>query len=295
MSRNKNAGRIEWMRRFALGRPVIFSILVILVSALLTEIRLDVVFSPWVGEPSAEFLRVIVEHTLTGLLLLWLLVKLGMLQDARFTPPGQWKAVWLVWPLALIALLGFSSLIDGSLVIDTARPGVIALYALLNLSIGFCEEVMGRGVVLSLMLRKWGHTRRGIYLAVVASSVLFGAAHICNLIVGHLPLLSNLTQIVYSLYFGVIFAACFLRNNSIWPVMILHALVDFGGGLRHIAVGGGNQAAAPNNTIEQAAVSLIITLPLLLHGLFILRKVAPSESPGGAGSLVSQAEMSTLS
>jgi membrane protease YdiL (CAAX protease family) len=96
-----------------------------------------------------------------------------------------------------------------------------------------------------------------------------------------------MTQIIYSVFFGVIFAACFLRNNAIWPVMLMHAAVDFGGGLRHIAVEG-SQIAVANNTPAQAIDALIITLPLFLYGLFILRKVAPDEKRGITESPVFQ-------
>jgi membrane protease YdiL (CAAX protease family) len=292
----QNNHRAEWIKRFAFDRPVIFSILVILAAGLLTEIPLNDIFVHVVGNPGAEFLKVIIGHTLTGLSLVWLLVKLGLFRDARFTPPNQWKALWLVWPLAVITLLNLSSLLDGSLVIDTSRPGLIILYTCMALSIGFCEEVMGRGVALSVMLRQWGNTRRGIYLAVLVSSAVFGASHIFNLMTGHLPLLANLTQIVYGFFFGVIFAACFLRNNSIWPMMIMHTAIDFAGGLRHIAVGGGTQTAVANSTAISAVSTLIVTLPLLLYGLFILRKVAPLENPGDAlESLASENEIGSLS
>jgi membrane protease YdiL (CAAX protease family) len=278
MSRHEQSDRIEWLKQFAFGRPMIFSILVILAAGTLTEIPLDVPLVPLVGSRAAEFWRVIVGHGVTGLLLVGLVVKLDLLKEAGFTPPSQWKALWLAWPLAVITLLNLSSLFDGSLVIDTSRPGLILLFAVLNLTIGFCEEAMGRGVVLTVMLRKWGNTRRGIYKAVFVSSALFGAAHIFNLIVGRLPLFANMTQVVYSFVFGLLFAACFLRNRTIWPMMIAHAAIDFGGGLRHISVGGGVEAAVANNTTAEALSTLIVSLPLLLYGLFILRKVAPLEN-----------------
>jgi hypothetical protein len=49
-----------------------------------------------------------------------------------------------------------------------------------------------------------------------------------------------------------------------------------------------------NSTMTNAVIALIITLPLFLYGLFILRKVAPFENPGHTESLASQIEMSNL-
>jgi membrane protease YdiL (CAAX protease family) len=278
MLMSQKLGSAEIMKRFALGRSILFSILIIVLAGLLTEIPFDRIFESLVTDPGPEFFKVLIGHSLTGLLLMGVIVKLGIFKDARFTFPNKWKAVWLVWPLAVLALLNLSSLFDGSLTIDTSRPWIIVLYAMMNLAIGFCEEVMGRGLVLNLMLQKWGSSRRGIYQAAIVSGVLFGAAHIFNLISGHLPLISNLSQIGYSISFGIVFAACFLRNNSIWPVIIMHAAIDIGGGLRHLAVSDSVQSAAPNNTLAAAAINmLIIALPLLLYGLFILRKVTPDD------------------
>lgn len=274
---NARSNSLKW---FAFTRPIIFSSFVILVAGLLTELPLDRVFAAWVGYPAAEFLKVIIEHTLLGLILVGSLVKLGLLKEARFTHPKQWKTLWLVWPLGILTLLNFEALINGSLVIDASRPALLVLYTTVALSIGFGEEVMGRGVVLNVMLQKWGRNRRGIYLAVLISSALFGAAHIFNLITGRLQLLANLNQIIYSFAFGVVFAACFLRNNSIWPVIIMHAAVDFAGGLRHIALEGANPIPIANNTASDIVVSLMISLPLFLYGLFILRKVTPFEDLG---------------
>jgi len=282
--------QMDWMKRFAFSWPVIFSLLVILVAGLLTELPFDLFFIRLVGNPAAEFFKVAISHTLTGLILVGLLHKLGLFKQAGFTPPGQWKAVWLAWPLALFTLLNLDSLIDGSLVIDTARPGLIVLYVGMNLAIGFCEEVMARGVVLSVLLRKWGHTRRGIYVAVLVASALFGISHVFNVVAGRRPLLSGLTQIGFSIFFGVVFAACFLRNKSIWPMIIVHALVNMAGSLRHIAVGGAVQTAVADITIAQAIMSVVITLPLFLYGLFILRRVEPFADPGHIEPLAPQPE-----
>ena len=220
MSQNASSNQTGRLDRFALDRPAVFSLLIILAAGLLTEVPLHIILEPLVGNPDAGLWEATILHTLTGLLLVGLLIRLGLFRRAGFSPPCPLRALWLVWPLAIFTLLNFESLFSGNLVIDTSRPDLIVLYVFRNLAIGFCKEVMGRGVVLSVMLRKWGSTRRGIYRAVLASGGLFGLAHIFNLFVGRMPPLANLTQIVYSFVFGVAFAACFLRNNSIWPVVI---------------------------------------------------------------------------
>ncbi len=268
--------RSAWLKSFAIGRPIFFSLLVIILAGLLTEPPLSRIFASLVGQRTAGLLAAAVGHTVTGLLLVGLLLVLNMLPQARLTPPSQWKALWLGWPLLAITLLNLEPLLDGSVTIETSQPELILAYCLLMLSIGFCEEVLGRALVLGLMLRKWGNSRRGIYRAVLLSSVLFGLAHLFNLATGRLPLLPNLTQVAYCFVFGVLFAALVLRNRSIWPMIIMHTAIDFGGGLRHIAVEGTEMVVANSSTTEVLS-TLIVSLPLLLYGLHILRKVSPED------------------
>jgi hypothetical protein len=72
------------------------------------------------------------------------------------------------------------------------------------------------------------------------------------------------------------FSACFLRNRTIWPVILLHAAVDWAGTLDEVAVGGGLRAAAAPMSMNNALISILVTLPLFLYGLYILRKVEPA-------------------
>lgn len=120
-----------------------------------------------------------------------------------------------------------------------------------------------------------GNTRKGIYLAaVIVSSGLFGVLHIINLFMNRLTLLATVTQTIYALFFGVFFAACLLRTNSIWPVIVFHAIFDICGDLNAIAIGG-NFGQIHQTTWNDAITTVIITLPLFIYGLFILRKVKP--------------------
>ncbi|MBN2118722.1 MAG: CPBP family intramembrane metalloprotease [Anaerolineales bacterium] len=265
------------LKTFATQRPLMFSLLAILLGSLLTEIPIKELLAPYVGVQPAHYLTLILEQGLTGGLFFILLARFGWLSLAGFTPPRQWRALWLGWPLLFFALIN----IEEGIVIDTSKSMLITLHLLTALSTGWVEEILFRGVVVTALLKKWGRSRKGIYLAVLVSGVFFGAIHLVNFIQGRKPLLNTATQMVYALFFGVIFAACLLRNRSIWPVILLHAAVDWTGTLHEVAVGGGLRVTAPPMTLNHALVSILITLPLFLYGLYILRKVEPA-SLGGA-------------
>jgi hypothetical protein len=59
-------------------------------------------------------------------------------------------------------------------------------------------------------------------------------------------------------------------------MIVLHAAVDWAATLREISVGGGLRTEVPVMSLESAVVSILITLPLLIYGLIILRKVEPA-------------------
>ena len=268
-----------------LQHPVIFAILVMCIATPLTEIPLTERLTGILDEQSASYLTGILEQGGVSLLLYALISWLGMKREAGFTRPSEWRQLWLIWPMLFFSFLNIDERIfDGSITFDFSNPWLPILFILLYLSVGFIEEMLFRSVILPLMLRKWGHTQKGIYLAVMLSSVIFGLLHLLNVIMGRRTLLATGTQIIYGLFFGVFFTACFLRNRSIWPVILTHALFDLCGDLTELTTAN-NFGAIPQTDPQGALLVIAITLPLLLYGLFIFRKVKPQELPGNQVSL----------
>ena len=106
--------------------------------------------------------------------------------------------------------------------------GGIMIYILTMFLVGMNEEVIMRGIVLNLFADRFSNTRRGVLAAIILSSVIFGAAHIPNVLSG-VPLSSALIQALQATLLGVLFAAIYLRSGNLWICIIIHALVDFGG------------------------------------------------------------------
>ncbi|MFT5871214.1 MAG: membrane protease YdiL (CAAX protease family) [Clostridium sp.] len=265
------------LRTYAFEKPVIFSIILILVIVSFTFIPMDPIFSPFLDHQSSEYATGIFEQTFASFVLIMILKRFNLLKSSGFTSPKQWKDLWIIWPMIIFSFINGAGLIDGSIVIDKSKPFVIILFILTYLSTGLFEEVLCRGVVLGVMLRKWGSTKEGCYLSVILSSLLFGSTHIVHFILHHFSLLASLTQITYGMFIGVFFAACVLRNKTIYPAIIIHAIFDILGSLREIAVGGGIRKAYFTISVPNAIASIIVMLPILIYGLFILRKVKPSD------------------
>ena len=115
---------------------------------------------------------------------------------------------------------------------------MVSVFVLMNLFVGLAEELLFRGLILGILLLKWGNTQKGIYICVIVSSVMFGSAHIGNFIANSNILIATLSQIVYGIFIGIFFAACVLRSKTIWTVIILHAINDFSANLQQITMGG---------------------------------------------------------
>lgn len=275
---NKGNQDMKTLKTLILTHPLLSSLALIAGSIALTEIPFVKFLPTLVDAQATDYLSGAAVQFTASLLLVLFLKWLGLLPLARFNRPHPLKSLLLVWPILILTLLNGSELLEGALVIDGSKPLNILFFLLVYLSTGFFEEILCRGVVLVLFLQKWGTSLKGIYLSVLVSSSLFGLGHIVNLLQQRHSLLSNLTQITYALFFGVFFAASFLRQASIWPAILTHALFDIAGCLDQIAVGGGQAHPYHDLTPGDALVSLALTLPLLLYGLFILRKVGLSTS-----------------
>jgi hypothetical protein len=76
-----------------------------------------------------------------------------------------------------------------------------------------------------------------------------------------------------SFFFGVYFSALYIRSGSLVPGIFLHTIFNFVSNLDAFAPGAQPRSEVVRNTTPEAAVAgVLITLPLLLAGLFYLRR-----------------------
>jgi uncharacterized protein len=281
------------LKMFAMEKPLLFSIL-IMISALVFEIiPIKNAYLLFVNERFASYLGEITVRVVICLFIIIMLKQFGFFKMAGFTSPKHWKDYLAIWPVAILILLNSSSIITGDVTIDVSSPALLGTYILDSFSIGFFEEILVRGMILTVLLYKWGNTRQGIYLSVIGSSVIFGLAHIINLIKNPELVLATFSHILYATFFGVIFAALVLRNKTIWLMIISHSLFDFCGNIKEISVGGGiaaSEMVKASTTLSDAVAAVAITFPLFIYGLFLLRKVSPNNMPAAQKNNFIQSE-----
>ena len=90
---------------------------------------------------------------------------------------------------------------------------------------GFSEETAFRGLGVANYLRKV-KTEKGVVTIFWLSSIVFGLAHVANVLVGA-PLLISVGQAAYAIGIGMILGAVYLRTGNLWPTILGHMSVDF--------------------------------------------------------------------
>lgn len=149
----------------------------------------------------------------------------------------------------------------------TLRPWyLIAVFVICMIFVGITEEFLCRGVLAELLLRHYGATKEGVWKAVIISGVLFGLAHLSNLL-GAEPV-GVLVQCVIAGMMGMAFAAIYFRTGCIWVTVALHAFVD----VCALITGGLYTGEIAETISGYQPIQLISVVPYVILLLVLLRK-----------------------
>ena len=153
------------------------------------------------------------------LVVIVLLTALGWWREVGFVAIRSWRALIPYTPLALVILLivTLMVIIPGSRV---RAPELILWGALSFLAGGFAEEGLFRGVVLRAF------RARGMLKAALLSATAFSLVHLANLLVGQ-NVGATAVQLLRAFLLGFAFAAPLAYTRNIWPLVILHAAINF--------------------------------------------------------------------
>lgn len=94
------------------------------------------------------------------------------------------------------------------------------IFIIIQIGIAFMEELIYRCFLFRALCKKMD---AGV--AVVISSVIFGAIHMSHLLCGE-DLLVNVLHVLYAGAVGFLFCVIFYEGKSIWPCIITHALIN---------------------------------------------------------------------
>ncbi|MDR0459475.1 MAG: CPBP family intramembrane metalloprotease [Coriobacteriales bacterium] len=218
---------------------------------------------------------------LLSILLIIVIRWTGLSKSEIYGRQGFARGLLIGWYGLLFAMLSFGSNLIGLPAEYLTWPQMLPLSVVILSAFftGFFEETLVRGLVLGILNRRFGDNKGGIVISAIVSSLLFGAAHLLNILTGS-AVIETLVQVVYATMIGVFFAALYLRTNNLWVLIFLHALIDLASFLFLVIVTPEGMKAISEQAIGfdaglSSLVTLLVALPFLLIGLVLLRKVQP--------------------
>lgn len=202
---------------------------------------------------------------------------MGMNYIFKERSKGILKGLYIGGFLIIISLFtiihNLESALNTKKVLQLLPLSQIIIFIITMIALGIAEEFIFRGIILNLFIDKFDKTKKGIYISIALSSIIFGVAHVTNVFYG-VSLESSLIQAAGASMLGALFAAIYLRSRNIWVVVIIHALNDFSALIGSGLFGIGSIVTQVNSYGYIKLIGLIIYLiPILI----LLRKKKLSE------------------
>lgn len=178
-----------------------------------------------------------------------------------FQKPQPLKSVMLTWlPLGYIVLL-----LGGAIATGLPPATTVAIVLINCLFVGFSEEAMFRGILFRGAL-----ARMRILPATIFTSAVFGLIHTLNVFAtGQLTV--AIIQSVAAFMSGMLYQAIRIRTQSVYPMMVIHALWDFS--LFMVVHSAGAVNEQPEITFQSLIVPVMLVIPLLGYGIYLLRNL----------------------
>jgi len=181
----------------------------------------------------------------------------------RSPTPRSW---WIILPVAIYSLIVYPLLFTGTLALNLSDPNLAAGVASHGFAAGALEELVFRGLILSLWLSSDLEDQKlnNAWRAIVVSAVFFSLPHALNLFAGHAEA-RVIAQLVWSFLLGAVFACLRIVGRSIWPVAVLHGAMN---AFVHV-----NRLGVEIQPSIFGAVALACApLPLCLYAAILLQK-----------------------
>lgn len=143
----------------------------------------------------------------------------------------------------------------------------ILTFAANMILVGLAEEMLFRGVIAQTLLEHYGTARRGIWQACLVSGVLFGSAHLINLL-SAAPF-GVLMQCLFAASLGFLLTAIYYRTGNLWVTVFIHASMD----LTALLLNGLYGLSSAAESIDSYDLTTLITVAVyLIPTAYLLRR-----------------------
>lgn len=241
---------------------IIFSFLLLQISS----------FFSWDDNPIMGFDKMCVDLIIVILSILCIR-KLGIWKTAGFQKSGFGKGLLYGIPFFVI---GLCSIFVSNAGLDWGQLSFISfpnflLFTANMLLVGANEEIWMRSLVLNSFIDKYGTSKKGLWKAILASAVIFGAIHIPNIF--FMEPLTLLVQVVNAMSAGILFGVIFIKSKNIWAGIIVHAIVDWCSlFIGNCFIGGNTILSMSMDVVQALSIILAGSLPPLFFAIVFMRR-----------------------
>lgn len=261
------------LKRLRTAHPLVFCVLaevVFLASLFVTDLIFTIVLVLFRADFSAldTYLYSTLQELVGALVAVLFLVRTDRAGLLRRRGSGFLNGMLVgMYPLFFI---GYTTV--GTLAFDRPDTPLLPLPRILTfmlnmILVGVAEELVFRGIIAQTLLERYGTARAGVWKACLVSGVLFGAAHLSNLL-GSAPF-GVLMQCVFAASLGVMLAAIYFRTGNLWVTVFLHSAMD----IAAMLIGGLYGTTSVAESVSGYDASRLLSVAVyLIPTLFLLRK-----------------------
>ena len=261
------------LKRLRTAHPLVFCVLaevVFLASLFVTDLIFTIVLVLFRADFSAldTYLYSTLQELVGALVAVLFLVRTDRAGLLRRRGCGFLNGMLVgMYPLFFI---GYTTV--GTLAFDRPDTPLLPLPRILTfmlnmILVGVAEELVFRGIIAQTLLERYGTARAGVWKACLVSGVLFGAAHLSNLL-GSAPF-GVLMQCVFAASLGVMLAAIYFRTGNLWVTVFLHSAMD----IAAMLIGGLYGTTSVAESVSGYDASRLVSVAVyLIPTVFLLRK-----------------------
>jgi CAAX protease family protein len=261
------------MNTDTLQRKVLVSLTVTIAFLVATILLVSVPASRFTGPPAREYAAGVARVILAFVVILAIRHRNQELHMLAAPSPRSWA---IILPVAVYSLIVYPLLFTGTLGLNLNQPNLAAGVAFNGFAAGALEELVFRGLILSLLLSVNSDDQKpsNTWRAILISALLFSVPHALNLLVGHAEV-RVLAQLVWSFLLGVVFACLRISGRSIWPVAVLHGAMNAFVHVNRLGI-------EVQPSLLRAAALAFAPVPLCIYGAILLRKTATYQNENAA-------------
>ncbi|MTV20636.1 CPBP family intramembrane glutamic endopeptidase [Staphylococcus delphini] len=214
--------------------------------------------------PFSNYTNNLIAQSIVTVSILLFLISSNNFKNLKINTTNIIKGFLLGIYILLMAILNLLSSIQ---TIESIKFtfAILLSFIMTNFMVAFFEEIVCRGIIFNEFLKNNDPLKAGLF-----SSAVFGSAHFLNL-THSTDFIGVSTQVIYTFFIGMIFAAIYYYTNNLLSVILLHFTLDLTSGFDELkAVERITHQSTTSFT--DMLVTILISLPCFIIGYYLLKK-----------------------